>query len=85
MVRELVAPEEFLEIHVDTALEECMRRDPKGLYARAKAGLIRNFTGIDSPYEAPERPEIVIDTQQLDAAAAAQRILDALVARGVIC
>jgi bifunctional enzyme CysN/CysC len=84
MVRELVAPEEFLEIHVDTALAECMRRDPKGLYARAKAGLIRNFTGIDSPYEAPERPEIVIDTQQLDAPAAAQRVLNALVARGVI-
>lgn len=84
MVRELVAADEFLEIHVDTPLAECMRRDPKGLYARAKAGLIRNFTGIDSPYEAPERPEIVIDTQQLDAAGAAKRILAALLARGVI-
>lgn len=84
MVRELVAAEEFLEIYVDTPLAECMRRDPKGLYARAKAGLIRNFTGIDSPYEAPERPELVIDTQQLDAPGAAQQILAALQARGVI-
>lgn len=84
MVRELVVAEEFLEIYVDTPLAECMRRDPKGLYARAKAGLIRNFTGIDSPYEAPERPELVIDTQQLDAPGAAQQILAALQARGVI-
>ena len=49
MVRELVGAEEFVEIFVDTPLEECMRRDPKGLYARAKEGKIKNFTGIDSP------------------------------------
>ena len=54
MVRELVGGEEFIEVFVDTPIEECMRRDPKGLYARAKAGQIKNFTGIDSPYEAPE-------------------------------
>jgi bifunctional enzyme CysN/CysC len=84
MVRELVGPAEFVEIHVDTPIEECMRRDPKGLYARAQAGLIRNFTGLDSPYEAPEQPEIVIDTQQLDAAAAAAHILEELLARGII-
>ncbi len=45
---------EFIEVYVDTPIEECMKRDPKGLYARAKEGKIKNFTGIDSPYEAPE-------------------------------
>ena len=56
MVRELVAAEEFVEIFVDTPLEECMRRDPKGLYARASAGQIKNFTGLDPPYKVPEHP-----------------------------
>jgi adenylylsulfate kinase len=55
----------FLEIYVATPLEECERRDVKGLYARARRGEIRNFTGIDDPYEAPERPELTIDTGAL--------------------
>jgi bifunctional enzyme CysN/CysC len=84
MVRELVDTEEFLEIYVDTPLEECMRRDPKGLYARAKAGKIKNFTGIDSPYETPENPEITVTTHDVSAEEAAQRILDALRQRTVI-
>jgi bifunctional enzyme CysN/CysC len=54
--------EEFLEIFVDTPLEECERRDPKGLYARARRGELPNFTGIDSDYEAPETPDICLDT-----------------------
>ena len=58
MVRELLAPGEFAEIFVDVPLQECIRRDPKGLYAKALAGGIKNFTGIDSPYEAPEAPDI---------------------------
>jgi bifunctional enzyme CysN/CysC len=58
MVRELVEPDEFVEIFVDVPLEECIRRDPKGLYAAAKAGKIKNFTGLDSPYERPEDPTI---------------------------
>ena len=58
MVRELVGEGEFIEVFVDTPLTECMRRDPKGLYARARAGQIKNFTGIDSPYEPPQAPEI---------------------------
>jgi bifunctional enzyme CysN/CysC len=57
-----MAPGEFLEIHVDTPLAEAERRDVKGLYAKARAGALKNFTGIDSPYEAPENPEIRIDT-----------------------
>jgi len=55
----------FLEIYVATPLEECERRDVKGLYARARRGEIRNFTGIDDPYEVPERPELSIDTSAL--------------------
>ncbi|MBX6376224.1 MAG: sulfate adenylyltransferase subunit CysN [Acetobacteraceae bacterium] len=62
MVRDLLEAGEFVEIFVDTPLEECMRRDPKGLYAKAKAGAIRNFTGIDSPYEPPEAPELHLRT-----------------------
>jgi len=55
----------FVEIYVDTPLEECERRDVKGLYARARRGEIPNFTGIDDPYEAPERPELTLDTRAL--------------------
>lgn len=62
MVRNMVDPDEFIEIFVDTPLEECERRDPKGLYRRARAGEIRNFTGVDSPYEAPDNAEIVLHT-----------------------
>jgi bifunctional enzyme CysN/CysC len=62
LARELFAPGEFLEVYVDTSLEEAERRDQKGLYAKARAGQIRNFTGIDSPYEPPENAELVLDT-----------------------
>ncbi len=62
MARELFAAGEFIEVFVDTPLEECERRDVKGLYAKARAGQIPNFTGIDSPYERPEQAEIVLDT-----------------------
>ncbi len=62
MARELVGDGEFVEVFVDTPLEVCMARDPKGLYRKAKAGTIRNFTGIDSPYEPPQTPEIVLKT-----------------------
>jgi len=84
MVRELVGTDEFVEIFVDTPLEECMRRDPKGLYARAKEGKIKNFTGIDSPYETPENAEIVVDARAGDAESAAQSILRSLTERQII-
>jgi bifunctional enzyme CysN/CysC len=74
MVRELTAPTAFLEIFVDTPLEECIRRDPKGLYARR----IAHFTGLDSPYEAPEAPEIRVATIEVSPQSAAERILDEL-------
>jgi bifunctional enzyme CysN/CysC len=75
MVRELVDPGEFIEVFVDTPIEECIKRDPKGLYARAKAGAIPNFTGIDSPYEAPESPEIVLKTVGTTPEALAQQVI----------
>ena len=82
MVRELMEPGEFVEIFVDTPIEECMRRDPKGLYAKAKAGAIPNFTGIDSPYEAPERPEITLRTVGTTPEALAEELLEKLRALG---
>jgi bifunctional enzyme CysN/CysC len=85
MVRELVEAGEFIEIFVDTPLEECRRRDPKGLYARAAEGKIKNFTGIDSPYEEPESPEIVVNTSgNTTAEAAARRILETLRDRQIV-
>ncbi|MEA3062694.1 MAG: bifunctional enzyme CysN/CysC [Sphingomonadales bacterium] len=75
MVREMLPEGEFVEIYVDAPLEEAERRDPKGLYAKARDGLIPNFTGIGSPYEAPEQAEIRIDTTRLTAEQAADEIL----------
>ena len=65
--RSLFEPGDFMEIFVDASVEACARRDPKGLYAKAKRGEIRNFTGIDSPYERPERPDLRLDTEKLSA------------------
>jgi bifunctional enzyme CysN/CysC len=73
--RELVQPDEFLEVFIDTPLEVCMARDPKGLYKRAKAGEIKNFTGIDSPYEPPEAPEIHVRTVNVSPEDAADQII----------
>jgi bifunctional enzyme CysN/CysC len=78
MARDLFAPGEFIEVFIDTPLEEAERRDVKGLYGKARRGELQNFTGIDSPYEVPERPEIRIDTTTMDAAAAAQRVIEHL-------
>jgi bifunctional enzyme CysN/CysC len=82
MVRDMVAPGEFIEIFVDTPLEECERRDPKGLYQQARAGELRNFTGIDSPYEAPVDPEMVLNTMGKTPATLADDVYALLVARG---
>lgn len=60
-VRALLGPGEFIEIYVNASLETCEKRDPKGLYKKARAGEIKGFTGIDDPYEAPEKPELVLD------------------------
>jgi Rrf2 family protein len=71
----------FLEVFVDTPLEECERRDPKGLYARARAGQIKGFTGIDAPYESPEHPELRIDTTRASVAEAVAQIVELLRSR----
>lgn len=68
----------FLEVFVDTPLAECERRDPKGLYAKARAGELRGFTGIDDPYETPTAPELRLTPADGDAVALAQRVVDAL-------
>jgi bifunctional enzyme CysN/CysC len=82
MVREMFPEGAFVEIFVDTPLEEAERRDAKGLYADARAGRIPNFTGIGSPYEAPERPEIRIDTTRTSAEEAAEEIVRRLLGAG---
>ena len=74
----------FLEIHVATSLEVCESRDRKGLYAKARAGIIKEFTGISDPYEAPENPEMRIDTGDLTPDLAAHRILIKLESLGFI-
>ena len=75
MVRELVEAGEFIEVFVDTPIEVCMQRDPKGLYKKAQAGEIKNFTGFDSPYETPEDPEIRIDTTSISPEEAADEVI----------
>ena len=64
--RELIGGQDFVEVYVKASLETCEKRDPKGLYARARRGEINNMTGIQDPYEAPESPDIVLDTQTAD-------------------
>jgi bifunctional enzyme CysN/CysC len=82
--RNLLQPGEFFEIFVDTPLGEAEKRDPKGLYKKARRGEIRNFTGISSPYEAPENPDLRIDTRRTSAEAAAELILRLLNERGML-
>ncbi|WP_366553241.1 sulfate adenylyltransferase subunit CysN [Aquibaculum sediminis] len=84
MARDMVEDGEFIEVFVDTPLEICEARDPKGLYRKARAGQLANFTGIDSPYEAPEAPEMRLSGAQDEPDALADRIIDELRRRGVI-
>jgi bifunctional enzyme CysN/CysC len=81
MVRRMLPEGEFIEVFVDTPLEEAEKRDAKGLYAKARAGELKNFTGIDSPYEEPESPEIRIDTTQMSAEQAADHVVEKLLQR----
>jgi bifunctional enzyme CysN/CysC len=84
MVRNLVPAGEFIEVFVDAPIEECMRRDPKGLYAKAKAGALKNFTGFDAPYEPPQKPDIHLETMQTAPERLAETVLDELLRRGII-
>ena len=84
MARDMVGEGEFIEIYVDTPLEVCEARDPKGLYRKARAGLIKNFTGIDSSYERPESPELDLNTSELTPEVLAERVLVELRRRDVV-
>lgn len=83
--RELIGNDKFIEIHVATSLEECEARDTKGLYAKARSGEIKEFTGISDPYEAPENPEITIETAgEITAEQSADQIFEYLEANGFL-
>jgi bifunctional enzyme CysN/CysC len=84
MARDLLPPGEFLEVHIDTPLAVAEKRDVKGLYKKARRGEIPHFTGISSPYEEPENPELHIDTTSLSSEQAAEKIVEALTERGLL-
>jgi bifunctional enzyme CysN/CysC len=84
MVRELLDDKEFIEVFVDTPLEECIARDPKGLYRRALSGEIKNFTGVDQPYEAPENPEMHLNASGKDPDSLAHDVIESLQQRKIL-
>ncbi len=83
-VRAILAPGEYVEIYVNASLETCEKRDPKGLYKKARAGELKNFTGIDDPYEAPEKPELVLDSDNKGIAELAQEVVAYLEKNGYL-
>jgi sulfate adenylyltransferase len=83
-VRNMVGADHFVEVFMDTPIEVCEKRDTKGMYAKARRGEIKGFTGIDDPYEPPESAEIVLETVRTDPESNARRVLDYLAARGFI-
>ncbi|WP_066253392.1 adenylyl-sulfate kinase [Neobacillus drentensis] len=83
-VRALFEEEEFIEVFVHCPIEECERRDPKQLYAKARRGEIKDFTGIDSPYEAPEQPEITLHSDQVTIEEAVEQVLTYLREKNII-
>ena len=84
IARQLTNDGEFLEIYCKASLATCEARDPKGLYKKARAGLIKNYTGIDSPYEEPENPDLVVDTDQLTLEQSVESVLELLHERGIL-
>lgn len=81
LAREVIGTDDFLEIYVRCSLEECERRDPKGLYAKARSGEIPNFTGVSDPYEIPQNPDIIVSTEEESVEDGVERILTELKAR----
>jgi len=84
LVRNLFPEGEFIEVYMNTPMEVCEGRDPKGLYEKARAGKIANFTGIDSPYEAPDRPDVALDTGVMSVDECVESLLDYLYLNGLI-
>ncbi|HLV53833.1 MAG TPA: adenylyl-sulfate kinase [Cryomorphaceae bacterium] len=79
LARTIIGPDDFKEVFVDTPLEVCERRDVKGLYAKARKGEIKNFTGIDAPFEAPEKPALVLKTEKNSVEEAAKQLYDFII------
>ena len=77
-------PGDFVEVHVDCDLDVCESRDPKGIYKRAREGLIKDFTGVSAPYESPERPEVYLNTSTMSIESCIETLIDALVDRGIL-
>ena len=84
LVRQLFAPGKFIEVFMDAPLSACEQRDPKGLYLKARAGHLKSFTGIDSPYERPDRAELVLDTTVLSVEQCVTELIECLEDRGFI-
>ena len=84
LVRQLLPQGDFIEIYCNASLEACESRDVKGLYKRARAGEIKNYTGIDSPYEAPDNPELVIDAESKSLEESVAKVIDFLKSKGII-
>lgn len=82
--RKLVAEEDFIEVYCRCSLAVCEKRDVKGLYAKTRAGEIKEFTGISSPYEAPEQPELILDTDKLPLEDCVNRVVDLLLSRNIL-
>jgi adenylylsulfate kinase len=82
--RDIQAAADFVEVHVDCSLEVCEERDPKGMYKKARAGAIKEFTGISAPYEAPERPEVYVNTSASSIEGCVHEIVAALAERGIV-
>ena len=82
-VRDIMSPDRFIEVFVDCPLEVCENRDPKGLYKKARAGELKGFTGIDAPYEAPQSPELVVNTNELDVAGCTEEVIAYLMEHGL--
>lgn len=83
-IRELVGKDRFMEIYIECPVDVCAARDQKGIYEKARAGIIKEFTGISAPYEPPENPDLVIHSDQEDAMEASQRVLDLIKERQII-
>jgi adenylylsulfate kinase len=84
IARNLLEPGQFFETHIKCSIEECIRRDPKGLYKRALDGEIKNFTGISAPYEEPESPEMILNTEELSVRESVETIINTLISSGII-
>lgn len=84
MAAEIIGKDDFVEVFVSTPLEECEKRDVKGLYAKARRGEIKNFTGISAPFEAPEHPDITLDTSKLPVEESVKNLLDYVLPKAVL-